>query len=460
MAKRIAVVLGIVVLAGAVLFYVLWNGPGGDETAPKRPDRRNLTKLLEKSAAPPAGKEQEKVPPDLLDRATRAATRPAPAAATQPNYIKSSDIPEDNGMHWFLLAAELMPEFDWELGEREDNMFEFGWQDDSRISDQIEKYREAFDAVRKGLEVGNALLPLEPEKSVPGAGGEWRELTQLMTLDAMREASRGNVDAALEIYDVLLNFSAESCRGGFQVYHLAAGARQRVAAQQLCKTLQAPGVSAEQYRVTMERLAALDARAPTLADAMAVEAAASEYWHNKEANPDRIRDVMRSAAKDWDEAGKQFVENASTSDLVELSRQCVEVLKQAVPLFEAEMYEFDYAAYQKLIDSNRLSKNMGDAQRRFLGYSLTRAQRRGTMLVAAIEAYRRNKGTYPASLDAVATALAVELPKDPFTGAPFGYVQQGAGYLLYSAGINMLDDGGKGKPWDPKQDDYLIVRRE
>ena len=459
MAKRIAVALGIAVLAGVVLFYVLWNGPGGDETAPKRPDRRNLTKLLEKSAAPPAGKEQEKVPPDLLDRATRAATRPAPAAATQPNYIKSGDVPEDNGMHWFLLAAELMPEARLDQGKFEE-MLQSGWVDSS-TSDQIEKCREAFDAVRKGLEVGNAMLPLEPEKSVPGAGGEWRELTQWMTLDAMRKAGSGDFDAALEIYDVLLDFSAESCRGGFFVYHLVAGVCQRVAALQLCKTLQAPGVSAEQCRRTMERLAALDARAPTLADAMAVEAATTEYWFNKNVNPDRIRDVMRSTAKNWDEAGKQYVENASTSDLVELCRQFVDVSKQVVPLFEAEMYEFDYAAYQKLIDSNRLSKNMGDdAQRRFLSPSLSRAQRRGTMLVAAIEAYHREKGVYPVNLEAVVSSLSVELPKDPFTGAPFGYVQQGAGYLLYSAGINMLDDGGKGKPWDPKQDDYLIVRRE
>ncbi len=458
MGKRIALGLGLAAVAGAVLLYVLWNGPGRDESA--QPPKRLTKLLLEKNEPPPTEKtKDEAVPSDLLDRATKSATRPAPAAATEPNYIKSSDVPGDNGMHWFLLAAELMPEADLSLNEVQETMFQYGWMDDSRVSDQIEKCRGAFDAVRKGLEVGNAMLPLEPEKSVPPF--KWLELTRLMTLDAMREASRGNVDAALEIYNVLLDFSAESCRGGFFVHHLAAGARQRIAAQQLCKTLQAPGVSAEQCRVTMERLAALDARAPTLAEAMAVEAAASEeYWFEKETAPDRIRDGMRSAAKDWDEAGKQFVENASIADLVELYRQSVEVSKQVVPLFEAEMYEFDYAAYQKLIDSNRLSKNMGDPRRRFLSPSLSRAQRRGTMLVAAIEGYRREKGTYPASLDAVATALSVDLPKDPFTGAPFGYMPQGSGYTLYSAGTNTKDEGGKGTPWDPKQDDYVIAKRQ
>ena len=75
--------------------------------------------------------------------------------------------------------------------------------------------------------------------------------------------------------------------------------------------------------------------------------------------------------------------------------------------------------------------------------AVTRAEIRGTMLVAALEVYALENGAYPDSLDGlVALGYVTVLPEDPFSGQSFGYAPSGSGYVLWSAGPDMQDDGG------------------
>jgi hypothetical protein len=60
----------------------------------------------------------------------------------------------------------------------------------------------------------------------------------------------------------------------------------------------------------------------------------------------------------------------------------------------------------------------------------------------ALDACRRQTGSYPRSLDAAQEMRGRPLPEDPFTGGPFRYRLRGDGYLLYSVGANRQDDGG------------------
>lgn len=72
-----------------------------------------------------------------------------------------------------------------------------------------------------------------------------------------------------------------------------------------------------------------------------------------------------------------------------------------------------------------------------------RAERRGVRLLLALERYRLNRGTYPASLDELGPAGA-EI--DPYSGRPFGYrlvEEKRGGFVLYSVGDDRRDDGGK-----------------
>jgi hypothetical protein len=60
----------------------------------------------------------------------------------------------------------------------------------------------------------------------------------------------------------------------------------------------------------------------------------------------------------------------------------------------------------------------------------------------AISQYHEAYGAYPETLDLVAAFLGGSVPSDPYTGASLVYERRGEGYLLYSAGPNLTDDGG------------------
>jgi hypothetical protein len=64
-------------------------------------------------------------------------------------------------------------------------------------------------------------------------------------------------------------------------------------------------------------------------------------------------------------------------------------------------------------------------------------------VVFALAAYRADRGAYPAELAALVPQYLPAIPEDLFSGGPFRYKREGAGYVLYSVGPNGKDDGGR-----------------
>lgn len=70
---------------------------------------------------------------------------------------------------------------------------------------------------------------------------------------------------------------------------------------------------------------------------------------------------------------------------------------------------------------------------------------RGIRIAAALELYHRKNGAYPDKLAALVPDVMAELPNDPFTNKVFVYKRMDKDYLLYCAGANLIDDGGKSR---------------
>jgi hypothetical protein len=63
-------------------------------------------------------------------------------------------------------------------------------------------------------------------------------------------------------------------------------------------------------------------------------------------------------------------------------------------------------------------------------------------IALSLKAYKGKRGEYPESLQDLEAFVGQELPMDPFSGEAFVYRREGAGFLLYSLGVNLEDDGG------------------
>jgi hypothetical protein len=76
----------------------------------------------------------------------------------------------------------------------------------------------------------------------------------------------------------------------------------------------------------------------------------------------------------------------------------------------------------------------------------TIAHRRGMAVLLALRDYKDAGGRWPGALDEIKTALPAEALIDPFTQRPFIYKVKDDRFLLYSVGLNKIDEKGKPKP--------------
>ena len=79
----------------------------------------------------------------------------------------------------------------------------------------------------------------------------------------------------------------------------------------------------------------------------------------------------------------------------------------------------------------------------------------GSRILLALGTYRGRFRFYPAALSELPARLDWTPPPDPFTGKDFVYKRQGAGFLLYSIGPNLEDDGGA-EPKPSKRQAFAI----
>jgi hypothetical protein len=79
-----------------------------------------------------------------------------------------------------------------------------------------------------------------------------------------------------------------------------------------------------------------------------------------------------------------------------------------------------------------------------------------TRIGFALAAHQREHGRYPQTLTELAPAILSEVPGDPCSGEEFVYRPADDGFLLYSVGINLKDDGGAGYDDEPPRDDLVL----
>jgi len=108
----------------------------------------------------------------------------------------------------------------------------------------------------------------------------------------------------------------------------------------------------------------------------------------------------------------------------------------------------------KSLDDNRLfapphqtnsfwRKPLGPTLITYQSFFISKADKRVVLTGIAVERYRQKHSQLPAQPQDLVPEFLDTIPNDPFTGIPLSYRLEGAGAIIYSLGVDGVDDGGR-----------------
>ncbi|MHB0913856.1 MAG: hypothetical protein ACYC2Y_10510, partial [Armatimonadota bacterium] len=138
-----------------------------------------------------------------------------------------------------------------------------------------------------------------------------------------------------------------------------------------------------------------------------------------------IPGVKSAVVRDYDRAWKVILRQGDDPYAKAVKADSYRMPTPTSPIFREIAPDMDFVP--KL-----LRKELGD-----------RMVARGLALMAALSAYRQERGAYPDRLEALVGGYLSRMPLDPYSEKPFRYSRKGASYLLYSVGPDTKDEGGR-----------------
>jgi len=459
-----------VVILGALLGVGLWLLMAGRDLgvtgAPAAPPDRGVSVPVVPPvpvAEPHQHEEQQDIsaPGATAESVPEAPPASAETVTEQPmlDPLTSDEIPRDNGAHFFVLATELFPDVD--MGRLMEKWAEARANDfraDAELRMMLERFRLAFEAFERGLEVGNIRMPAPRAVNDPMPYlTRFRDLGQVMAIEAELRAAAGNINGAFENYSILLRFSAQTVHGGSLLHTMVSASLQDMGTQSLRRVLDWKPASSEQYRYMVSGLKAAEEAMPGISTILLNEAQRYEILFEQARREGKtVKELIVGATG----ASDLFAE-MSDEELEERMSAVLSDYQEVAQLFEKPYSEVRAVDLSALLGDHPLSEDQEQTlERLHTQYFLNRAQVRGTCAMAAVEWYGAENDVYPKAIGDLVPKYLAEEPMDPFTDAPFGYGLTDAGYFLYSAGPDMIDDGCTDGPWHQPGSDVVFRSME
>jgi len=370
-----------------------------------------------------------------------------------PDPVHSADVPDDNGMHFFLKAWELLEDpmaTDMDVWEDVYKRLAAG---EALSEEEWAKYaemHEALDLLRQGIEVGNVAMPLGtdgPETNLAFLA-IWRRMARIINLDAEYNVAQGDYIAALDDYQTIIQFANDLGRGGPLINGLVGAAVTHIGTEPLMAFMIEGDLTAAEYRAVIASLESVQMSALPHWETLVNEQAFTVGWfENADTSADMIRSFLIPDQDNSDASGQIFaaaLQNIPDSQLLQYFNQYREDYERLVqystlPFYEAMPLLDDPGAFKPNLLSNSIIPSLG---RSLAAYTIRDARLQGTITVAAVEAYRVESGAYPDSLAALVPEYLANPAIDPFTGDTLRYQPRTDGYRLYSTGLDMADNGG------------------
>jgi hypothetical protein len=286
----------------------------------------------------------------------------------------------------------------------------------------------------------------------PSAAG-YRKLAQAFRASILWRASQGDLAGALDDSLVLVDFGMHLEGRGTQIEQLVGIALDAMGTQTVWMLLDSHEAGERDLARVQTRLADLYVRHSSLLDltgdtAVWLAMIQRTFTDDGSGNGRVLKQGLPLAASGWKDGLTSLLsfgypDRREMISLIE--RYCSEYqLALETPPSDPQ-YEARQARWQALAGESFLLSVSAPAMERMVAlvWRVT-ASRRALLTTVAVLRYGKDHGVYPATLDTlVADGYMKELPIDPYSGKAFGYRVTGDDFLLYSWGLNLVDDGGR-----------------
>jgi hypothetical protein len=289
-----------------------------------------------------------------------------------------------------------------------------------------------------------------------------RSSARLLQADALLAAGEGRVDDALDDGADILRMADHVKMEPVVISQLVAYALQGIAVKSLQHTLSAGAPSPREARDLITQLAAIDNMGPSVMS-MKGEVSLFDVPLLESAVRDGGRGLARTLVQD--QSNEQEVRQARFLRLyTTFGRPIFNLDGRSLLLLKDAYFPFLTRPWPELPPGERsangsqagphpeprlpLTSMLMPVYTRFVWSRENKiASLGGAQIALALCLYKAEHGAYPASLT-VLEAAGYKLPRDPFTGKPYQYLRGGAGFVVYSLGPDMKDDGGAPPVWD------------
>jgi hypothetical protein len=280
----------------------------------------------------------------------------------------------------------------------------------------------------------------------------------MLAADALLAVREGDAARAVASYRACLGMCAHAVQEPTTISFFVTVAVARVALGSLPDVVDQVPLDAANCRALYEDLARLDFET-ALRQAQATEGCQRLwYFDAAERQPRSVREALRYSLDEFHQV-EPALAGLYVSPLGKLAR-----LKDESVYTELLERSLRVTPRPYRVSARRV-KTLDDSQDRLPSYCLISrmlwfsperliiardraiASRAAMQVALALKAYQVKYGRYPQSVAVLREYPAWKLKEDPFSGKPFVYRRKGMGFVLYSWGEDLKDDGGQ--PLEP-----------
>jgi hypothetical protein len=362
-------------------------------------------------------------------------------------------LDDDNAVKYYLMAGLAVvhtPE-DKAFWDRFHLVIEEGWQgDDPELEKHIADNEKAFEYLRIGTQKDRYQFPYLGVTGDLFYLADARHFARLSVVKGRFQTHKEQFGGAADTYANLLKFSADMSDNGSMVHALTGSAVEGLAYAGM-ESFIVRLDDEEACEVLLSELVGIEKDRASLSELIKNEHAYSRQFHKNLPN-----EVLTSTAApddynfSWyflDTIGRTYWYLGARFSLDDGLREIDEFYHYLAEVSETAYPEILREPVMENAPTSEMLEGMAEATGGFFYITARyKTDRRANIIRVALHLRMLENGEYPESLEELADIVPEEMLIDPFSEKPFVYKKTDGGYLLYSYGGDLDDDGGKALP--------------